>query len=178
VEAALRSYAYAIHPLNDSSQWIRSEGPRIRPPTLPHNTSGPRQKKRRREVGEILQQKKNKRGQDITTMNTTDMRMKCSLCKEVGHNKRGCNMNKEAGGEQTQEASQTHETETGDINLNTNPEDVGAREPVDLNTSVFMEDESSSPRAGTSASGFTFIPNPSHTRSKLGVHRGRGGRRT
>ncbi|CAN1131273.1 hypothetical protein LINPERHAP2_LOCUS6307 [Linum perenne] len=92
VEAALRSYAYAIHPLNDSSQWIRSEGPRIRPPTLPRNTSGPKQKKRRREAGELLQQKKNKLGQNVTTMNRTGMPMRCGLCGEEGHNRRRCHV--------------------------------------------------------------------------------------
>ncbi|CAN1297413.1 hypothetical protein LINPERPRIM_LOCUS23436 [Linum perenne] len=172
VEAALRSYAYAIHPLNDSSQWIRSEGPRIRPPTLPRNTSGPKQKKRRREAGELLQQKKNKLGQNVTTMNRTGMPMRCGLCGEEGHNRRRCHMNKGVDGEQT------HDTEIGDINLNINPVDEVAREPIDLNTSVFPEVESSSPRAGTSTSGFTFIPNPSHPRSKLGVNRGRGGGRS
>ncbi|CAN1147320.1 hypothetical protein LINPERHAP2_LOCUS15812, partial [Linum perenne] len=95
VEAGLRSYAYAIHPLNDSSQWIRGEGPRIRPPTLPHSTSGPKQKKRRKEAGEMVQQKKNKRGQDIRTMTRTGMVMHCSLCKGEGHNKRKCNVSNE-----------------------------------------------------------------------------------
>ncbi|CAN1181269.1 hypothetical protein LINPERPRIM_LOCUS6153 [Linum perenne] len=91
VEAALRSYAYVIYPLNDSSQWIRSEGPRIRPPTFPPSVVGPKQKKRRKEAGEMFRQKKDKQGRDVTTMSRTGMKMHCSLCKGEGHNRRKCN---------------------------------------------------------------------------------------
>ncbi|CAN1813083.1 hypothetical protein LINPERHAP1_LOCUS26755 [Linum perenne] len=171
------------------TQWIRSDGPKIRPPTFAPSTSGPKQKKRRLEAGEHIQRKKDKRGRDVMSMSRAGMVMKCSLCKGEGHNKRKCNnMTKTSDVKGTQDPGVTHLNTTlgeeghhsmqTDLNSHTTAEGESMSIDIDLNTNVWPEGESSSPRAGTSSSGFTFMPNPSHVRSKLGVQRGRGGRRT
>ncbi|CAN1254027.1 hypothetical protein LINPERPRIM_LOCUS8509 [Linum perenne] len=75
-------------------------------------------------------------------------------------------------GEEGQHSVQT------DLNSRTLGEGESSTPEIELNSTVWPEGESTSPRAGTSSSGFTFMPNPFCQRSKLGVQRGRGGRTT
>ncbi|CAN1769582.1 hypothetical protein LINPERHAP1_LOCUS11325 [Linum perenne] len=49
--------------------------------------SGPREKKRRREAGELAT-KKDKKGKAYKTVRRTGEQQKCSVCKKIGHNKR------------------------------------------------------------------------------------------
>ncbi|CAN1193991.1 hypothetical protein LINPERHAP2_LOCUS42313 [Linum perenne] len=49
--------------------------------------SGPRQKKRMLEAGELVT-KKDKKGKSYKTIRRTDEKQKCSVCKKIGHNKR------------------------------------------------------------------------------------------
>ncbi|CAN1304157.1 hypothetical protein LINPERPRIM_LOCUS26096 [Linum perenne] len=123
----------------------------------------------------MLQQKKDKQGRAVTTMSRTGMKMRCSLCKGEGHNRRKCSKMNNAG---FADLDGTRERETGGIDLNINPGEEGASETINLNASVLPEGKSNSPRAGASLSGFTFIPNLSRPRTKLGVQRGRGDRMT
>ncbi|CAN1753699.1 hypothetical protein LINPERHAP1_LOCUS5259 [Linum perenne] len=82
-----RAYGHSINPLNDASQWKDSNGPKLRPPNIVKPTSGPRQKKRRLEAGELAT-RKDKKGKTYKAVRRTGEQQKCSLCKKVGHNKR------------------------------------------------------------------------------------------
>ncbi|CAN1835165.1 hypothetical protein LINPERHAP1_LOCUS34314 [Linum perenne] len=81
------AYGNSINPLNDASQWPDSFGPQLKPPTIEKPMSGPRQKKRMLEAGELVT-KKDKKGKSYKTIRRTDEKQKCSVCKKIGHNKR------------------------------------------------------------------------------------------
>ncbi|CAN1125442.1 hypothetical protein LINPERHAP2_LOCUS2908 [Linum perenne] len=76
VEAALRTYSHMIHPLNDSSQWIRSEGPKIRLPTFaPHQG----QNRRRGEWKQESASNKRKTSKDGTLGPCPDPAWSCDV---------------------------------------------------------------------------------------------------
>ncbi|CAN1182477.1 hypothetical protein LINPERHAP2_LOCUS35998 [Linum perenne] len=81
------AYRHPIKPLNDSSQWAVSFGPNIRPPTIQRPTSGPKQRKRRLEAGELIS-RKDKRGRPYNTVGKSGQPQKCTICKKTGHNRR------------------------------------------------------------------------------------------
>ncbi|CAN1154358.1 hypothetical protein LINPERPRIM_LOCUS41084 [Linum perenne] len=87
VEKYRLAYGNSINPVNDASQWHDSFGPRLRPPTIDKPKSGPREKKRRHEAGELAT-KKDKKGKTYKTVRRTGEQQKCSVCKKIGHNKR------------------------------------------------------------------------------------------
>lgn len=70
------TYELTIHPMPDHSQWPPVETPIIAPPEVKRTVGRP-PRNRKREPGE---QKKGKRSVTV----------KCSKCKEMGHNKRAC----------------------------------------------------------------------------------------
>ncbi|CAN1165127.1 hypothetical protein LINPERHAP2_LOCUS25968 [Linum perenne] len=81
------AYRNAIYPLNDSSQWPNSLGPTLRAPTIETPRSGVKQKKRRREHGEVLQ-RKDKNGKTYSTVRKAGNGQRCTVCKKTGHNRR------------------------------------------------------------------------------------------
>ncbi|CAN1822321.1 hypothetical protein LINPERHAP1_LOCUS29933, partial [Linum perenne] len=81
------AYGNAINPLNDASQWPESFGPQLRPPTLEKPAAGVRQKKRRREAGELVT-KKDRKGKAYKGVRRTGEKQKCSVYQKYGHNKR------------------------------------------------------------------------------------------
>ncbi|CAN1168182.1 hypothetical protein LINPERHAP2_LOCUS27677 [Linum perenne] len=87
VENYRLAYGNSINPLNDASQWPDSFGPELRAPTIEKPKSGPRQKKRRLEAGELAT-KRDKKGKAYKTLRRTGERQKCSVCNKIGHNKR------------------------------------------------------------------------------------------
>ncbi|CAN1844912.1 hypothetical protein LINPERHAP1_LOCUS37642 [Linum perenne] len=83
-----RAYTVAIRPLNDSAQWLPTNGPSLRAPTVTAAVSGPKQKKRRASVGEFETTRKDKRGRSFKSIARSGQKQKCSVCKKEGHNKR------------------------------------------------------------------------------------------
>ncbi|CAN1767549.1 hypothetical protein LINPERHAP1_LOCUS10297 [Linum perenne] len=81
------AYRHPIKPLNDFSQWDVSFGPNLRPPTIQRPTSGPKQRKRRLEAGELIS-RKDKRGRPYSTVGKSGQPQKCTICKKTGHNRR------------------------------------------------------------------------------------------
>ncbi|CAN1142964.1 hypothetical protein LINPERHAP2_LOCUS13366 [Linum perenne] len=81
------AYRHPIKPLNDFSQWEVSFGPNLRPPTIQRPTSGPKQRKRRPEAGELIS-RKDKRGTPYSTVGKSGQPQKCTICKKTGHNRR------------------------------------------------------------------------------------------
>ncbi|CAN1825199.1 hypothetical protein LINPERHAP1_LOCUS31072 [Linum perenne] len=81
------AYRHPIKPLNDFSQWEVSIGPNLRPPTIQRPTSGPKQRKRRLEAGELIS-RKDKRGRPYNTVGKSGQPQKCTICKKTGHNRR------------------------------------------------------------------------------------------
>ncbi|CAN1824632.1 hypothetical protein LINPERHAP1_LOCUS30847 [Linum perenne] len=86
------AYRNAISPLNDSSQWPNSLGPTLRAPTIETPRAGVKQKKRRREHGEVVQ-RKDKNGKTYSTVRKAGNGQRCTLCKKTGHNRRAHSSN-------------------------------------------------------------------------------------
>lgn len=76
----LRAYGGMIHPIPDQRLWEFVGGDIVQPPPLKRLSGRPR-KNRRREAGEAEAGTSN-----VRRANT----LKCSTCKEFGHNKRTC----------------------------------------------------------------------------------------
>ncbi|CAN1802311.1 hypothetical protein LINPERHAP1_LOCUS23320 [Linum perenne] len=57
------------------------------PPTVERLTSGPKQRKRRLEAGELIS-RKDKRGRPYSTVGKSGQPQKCTICKKTGHNRR------------------------------------------------------------------------------------------
>ncbi|CAN1146571.1 hypothetical protein LINPERPRIM_LOCUS6540 [Linum perenne] len=81
------AYRHSIKPLNDSSQWAVSFGPNLRAPDTDRPRTGPKQKKRRLEAGELIN-RRDKKGKPYTTIGKSGQPQKCSICKQTGHNRR------------------------------------------------------------------------------------------
>ncbi|CAN1167716.1 hypothetical protein LINPERHAP2_LOCUS27390 [Linum perenne] len=81
------AYENSINPLKDASQWPDSFGPQLRQPTIEKPKSGPRQKKRRLEAGELTT-KKDRKGNAYKTVRRIGEKQKFSECNKIGHNKR------------------------------------------------------------------------------------------
>ncbi|CAN1129915.1 hypothetical protein LINPERHAP2_LOCUS5524 [Linum perenne] len=56
-------------------------------PTVERLTSGPKQRKRRLEAGELIS-RKDKRGRPYSTVGKSGQPQKCTICKKTGHNRR------------------------------------------------------------------------------------------
>ncbi|CAN1284651.1 hypothetical protein LINPERPRIM_LOCUS18689 [Linum perenne] len=81
------AYTVAIRPLNDSSQWLPSNGPRLRAPTVAAMGCGPKQKKRRASVGEFERTRVDKCGRSYKSISKSGQKQRCSLCEKEGHNR-------------------------------------------------------------------------------------------
>ncbi|CAN1314256.1 hypothetical protein LINPERPRIM_LOCUS29249 [Linum perenne] len=74
------AYRHSIKPLKDSSQWAVSFGPNLRAPLIDRPRTGPKQKKRRLEAGELIN-RRDKKGKPYTTIGKSRQPQKCSICK-------------------------------------------------------------------------------------------------
>ncbi|CAN1812133.1 hypothetical protein LINPERHAP1_LOCUS26441 [Linum perenne] len=63
------------------------DSPTLRAPTIETPRSGVKQKKRRREHGEVLQ-RKDKNGKTYSTVRKAGNGQRCTVCKKTGHNRR------------------------------------------------------------------------------------------
>ncbi|CAN1125205.1 hypothetical protein LINPERHAP2_LOCUS2776 [Linum perenne] len=90
VQTGIQSYSYVIHPINDSSQWDSSGNIHLKAPTFDAPKRGRKKLKRRKEAWELEVQKTNKEGCQTSALRRKGATMTCSICKNQGHNKRGC----------------------------------------------------------------------------------------
>ena len=88
-------YKFKINPVNGPQGWKKSDVPTTIIPPKPHPQIGRPPKKRKKSAAELADEmmkskKLTKTGKSVT----------CSLCKQVGHNSRGCNSRKGDGSKQ------------------------------------------------------------------------------
>ena len=80
----LNSYYLAIEPINGRSMWPEVSGDPIHPPPFKKMPGRPKIS-RKKSIDEIRTDPK-----DPTKLSRHGIRMKCTICNEYGHNKRGC----------------------------------------------------------------------------------------
>lgn len=88
VEAFAKTYNYNIWPCNDMSTWIHVEGPKVLPPKYEKRIGRP-PKSRRKAPHEV-------QGKNGPRFSKHGGRIRCSYCKDIGHNVATCE-HKKAG---------------------------------------------------------------------------------
>lgn len=80
VDTYLKCYGNLLSPMNGRDLWPETDNPFMLPPDVKKRSGRPK-KARRRELDEP---------QDPTKLSKRGVKMRCSACGTVGHNKRGC----------------------------------------------------------------------------------------
>lgn len=93
VQTYLKTYGNVLGPINGRDMWPSSGHQILLPPDVKKRAGRPK-KVRRREPDEDVPDPKQ------TTLSKKGVKMSCSVCKKLGHNKRGCKQGStNAGGE-------------------------------------------------------------------------------